>query len=83
MKFLKGPEHHNPDPVDHFIGPHDEAQVEVNGVPTYALIDMGPQITTIAYSFARQLQLEVHDLNEVIYVERMGVHCPILRICRG
>ena len=33
---------------------------------------MGAQITTIAYIFARQLQLEVHDLNEVIQVEGTG-----------
>ena len=42
----------------------------VNGVATYTLIDMGVQITTIVYSFVRQLQLEIHDLNEVIWVER-------------
>ena len=41
--------------------------MEVNGVTTYAIIDLGAQITTIAHSFTRQLQLEVHDLNEVIH----------------
>ena len=37
------------------------------------LIDMGAQIITIAHSFIRQLQLEVHDLNEVIWVEGFTV----------
>ena len=46
--------------------------MEVNGVATYALIDMRTQITTTGYSFVRQLQLEVHDLNEVIWVEWTG-----------
>ena len=43
--------------------------MEVNGVITCPLIVTGAQITTIAYSFIRQLQLEVHNLNEVICVE--------------
>ena len=46
--------------------------MEVNRVATYALIDMGPQITTIVYHFIRQLQVEVHDLKKVIRVEGTG-----------
>ena len=63
VRLNRDPEYHNPDPVAWLIGPPSEVQVEVNGVITYPLIDMGVQITTIAYSFARQLQLEVHNLN--------------------
>ena len=33
---------------------------------------MGAQITTIAHSFIRQLQLEIHDLNEMIWVVVTG-----------
>ena len=54
--------------------------MEVNGVTTYAVIDLGTQITTITYSFARQLQLEVHDLNEVIQVKGTGLHSANLWI---
>ena len=43
------------------------------------LIDMGVQTTTIAHNFIRQLQLEVHYLNEVIQVEgTMGFMVPYL-----
>ena len=43
--------------------------MEVNGVTTYTLTDTGAQITTTAHSFVWQLKLEVHDLNEVIWLE--------------
>ena len=69
---VRTPECHNPDPVVQLIGPPNKVQVEVNGVTTYALIDARVQITTIVYSFVRQLQLEIHDLNEVIRVEEAG-----------
>ena len=46
--------------------------MEVIGVTTSDLIDMGAQITMIVYSFVRQLQLEIHGLNEVILVEGTG-----------
>ena len=69
VRFDRGPKYHNLDPVVSLIGPPNEAWVEVKSVATYAPIDTGVQITTIAHSFIRQLQLEVHDLNEVIQVE--------------
>ena len=71
-KLVRAPEYHNPDPVSQLIGPSNGAQVEVNGVTTYTLIDMRAHITMIAYSFVRQLQLEIHNLNEVICVEGTG-----------
>ena len=46
--------------------------MEVNVVTTYALIDVGVQISPIVYSFVRQLQLEVHALNDTIWVEGTG-----------
>ena len=72
VKFERGPKYHNPDPVTQLIGCHNEAWVEVNGVSTHTLIDRGGQMTTMAHGFIRQLQLEVHNLNEVIWVEGTG-----------
>ena len=54
------------------IGPPNEAKVEVKGVATCTLIDIGAQITMITCSFVRQLQLNVHDFNEVIQVDGTG-----------
>ena len=72
VKFERGPKYHSLDPVGQLIGPPNEAPVEINGVATYAPIDLGKQITTIVHSFIRQLQLEVDDLNEVIWVDGTG-----------
>ena len=71
-KSVRAPEYYNPYPFTWLIGPPNEAMVEVNGITTYAIIDTGAQITMIAYSFVRQLKLEIHDLNEVIQVEGTG-----------
>ena len=52
-KSVKAPKYHNLDPTVLLIGPPNKAWVQVNGVTTYTLTDMGVQITTIAYSFVR------------------------------
>ena len=75
----ESPEYNNPDPVVQLIGPPNEAKVEVNGVATYTLIDIGSQITMITCSFVRQLQLNVHDFNEVTQVDgTWGLTVPYL-----
>ena len=40
--------------------------------PPMLSLTWGAQITITAHSFIRQLELEVHDLNEVIQVEGTG-----------
>ena len=40
--------------------------------PSMLSLIWGYKKTTIAYSFARQLQLEVQDVNEVIWSKGMG-----------
>ena len=40
--------------------------------PPTPLLIQGTQITMIVYSYVRQLQLKIHDLNEIIWVEVTG-----------
>ena len=71
-KLSTRPQYYNPEPVARMFGRTNEAQVEVNGVPTTCLVDTGATVTIVNAEFCEQLGLEVHSIEGLITVSATG-----------
>ena len=64
--------YHNPDSLLRLIGPANEATIIVKGQEFPALIDSGPQLSTMSEALVQALKLPVHKLNTLIKAEVSG-----------
>ena len=69
---VPAPEYHNPDPLVRLKGPANEGKVEIEGVKTTALIDIGACMSAMTKSFAEALELELKSLDSILDIEGTG-----------
>ena len=68
----RGFKYHNPGPLCRLIGPRNEVQVIVNNEEVTVLVDFGAQISAISMAFAKQHDLPIWQLQQLLDFEGFG-----------
>ena len=63
---------HNPDPLVRLIGEPNETYANVEGIKTKVLLDSGAQLSSITSTRARELGLEIKQLQTILDLEASG-----------
>ena len=63
---------HNPDPLVRLIGEPNEMSTFVEGIKTKTLLDSGAQLSSVTATCARELGLEVKELQTILDLEATG-----------
>ena len=62
----------NPDPVTHLVGHSNKSPVIVDGQEMTALIDLGPQVSSVSSQFCENLALQIQPLGQLLELEGTG-----------
>ena len=65
-KHVLGSSFFNPDPLKHWSGPENIAQVKINDESSWALLDSGSTINTVTLEFIKACSLDVGPLSNLV-----------------
>ena len=69
IKFITGPQYHNPDAAVRLIGRANEAEVFIDIIKVMALSDTGAQVSTITQDFCEEHVYEIHPVKQMLHLE--------------
>ena len=64
--------YHNPDPLGRLVGEANESNVIVKGWETRVLLDSGSQLSTISWTWVKELNLKPEQLQSILQIEGSG-----------
>ena len=65
----------NPDAWGRLIGPHNVANIKINGHAVVGLLDTGCQISNISKKYCDQMGLEIHEIENLVDLEQADGSC--------